>query len=160
MIRLIRMGKLTSTRIFILAMFLLAGCSPVIFLSSSQRYEQEADNLLASDRTSEALLAYYQAFQADSSNHAVVKKMIPLYRQQGRLREADFFVNKLTEQEINDLDVGIPVPQPEGSSGLKFQWLQVPTHDEPAGLAADNEGAVIALPFRADFLIKPVRMGQ
>jgi len=138
------MGKHTSIRILILAMFLLAGCSPVIFLSPSQRYEQEADNLLANDRVSEALLAYYQAFQADSSNHAVVKKMIPLYRQQGRLREADFLVNKLNEQELIDLDVGIQVPQPEGSAGLKFQWLQAPAHDEPTGLATDNAFAVIA----------------
>jgi outer membrane protein assembly factor BamB len=138
------MEKRAVTKYWVLILFLLAGCSPVIFLSPSQRFEQEADNLLANDRVSEALLAYYQAFQADSSNHAVVKKMIPLYRQQGRLREADFLVNKLTEQEIIDLDGGIHIPQPEGSTGLEFQWLQVPVHDEPIGLDADINFAVIA----------------
>jgi hypothetical protein len=75
----------------LLSIFILMSACNSVWLPVSKRYEQEADTLMAADRKSEALLVYYLAWIAVTSNHFAVQKMIPLYRRQGRLRQADQF---------------------------------------------------------------------
>jgi outer membrane protein assembly factor BamB len=123
--------------------FLVAACDPV-WLSASQRYEREADTLLASDRSSEALLAYYQAWTADPSNHSALKKLIPLYLQQGRDRQAEYFSKMLTGPEQTGMNGKTADGTPGSMAGLEFAWMAVPVNTEPVGLAADADNAMVA----------------
>jgi outer membrane protein assembly factor BamB len=144
---MIKTTLMNRNRIFpfiLIPFLLLVGCSPAIFLTTSQRAEQEADSLMAAERTSEALLAYHQAIQIDPSNHSAAKKLIPLYLKQGRMREADFVFKMLSEPEKNSLVTTSFNTLPQESSGLKINWMKATIHDVPVGLFADIEMMVVS----------------
>ncbi|NMB55926.1 MAG: PQQ-binding-like beta-propeller repeat protein [Leptolinea sp.] len=121
----------------------LAGCSSPVFLSRSQRYELEADRLAAMDRTSEAMLAYHQAAVADPENHSARRKLIPLYQQQGRLREADDLFRELPESERIGLNFIESQGEPQETTELKLQWINREIHDIPAGFIADDASIAV-----------------
>ncbi|HEX7556694.1 MAG TPA: PQQ-binding-like beta-propeller repeat protein, partial [Leptolinea sp.] len=120
------------------------GCSPVLFLSVSQRLEMEGDSLQAADRISEAILAFHQAALADPSNYSALKKIIPLYQQLGRMREADAIRRQVSKQENSDQQITPKAESPQELDNLKFQWLKTPSQDVPVGLSADTEIIVVA----------------
>jgi outer membrane protein assembly factor BamB len=122
---------------------LLTACSSNLLLTQSKRFEKEADALLSADRTSEALLAYHQAVKADPANHTVVKKLIPLYQQQGRQREAANLLALLTEDEKSGLEPGNEPSLPEESEYLHLLWINRSYKDIPVGLAVDEKNVVI-----------------
>ncbi len=99
--------------------------------------------MLVADRTSEALLAYHQAIQTDTSNHSAIKKLIPLYQQQGRMREAAALFQKLGEAEKSGLIDGSSESSPAESDALKLRWFKAPIQDVPVGMAADSEMVVV-----------------
>lgn len=115
-----------------------------MWMTHSQRMEKEADGLLAYERTSEALLAYYRAWTADPKNHSAIKKMIPLYRQQGRQRQAGLMLQQLTSDERAGLVLGANVGTPRPMDGVDFLWMQSPVNMEPAGLAVDDMSTAVA----------------
>lgn len=122
----------------------LAGCSSPVFLSRSQRYELEADRLAAMDRTSEAMLAYHQAAAADPGNHSARRKLIPLYQQQGRMRQADDLSRELPESEKTGPNFAESQGQPQETAELKLQWINREIHDIPAGFMADDTSIAVS----------------
>ena len=122
----------------------LAGCSSPVYLSRSQRYELEADRLAAMDRTSEAMLAYHQAAAADPGNQSARRKLIPLYQQQGRLREAEYVLQELTDSEKIGLNLAGSQTQPQETTKLKLQWINREIHDVPVGFMADDASIAVS----------------
>ena len=116
--------------LIILFLLILSACSAGFWTSPSQKLEQEADGLLADDRISEAILTYHQAASADPSNHSAVKKIIPLYRTQGRNRTADAMLSRLTESERSGLVPADPRGWVSSVTGLTNAWLITPAADE------------------------------
>ncbi len=129
----------------LLAIFFLAcltGCSSSLFLNASQRLEREADQLLADDRKSEALLAFHQAAEADASNHSAIKKLIPLYVEQERIRQAKTEYSRLTQQEQSEMTEDLSQGKPSSSPPVNFLWINDLIQSEPVGLAADHDAIV------------------
>jgi len=122
----------------------LAGCSSPLFLNASQRLEREADQLMSEDRKSEALLAYHQATNADPSNHSAIKKLIPLYMEQERIRQAEILYERLTRQEQADITVDLSQGKPSSTAPVNFLWMNNLIQSEPVGLTADPESIAVS----------------
>jgi outer membrane protein assembly factor BamB len=117
----------------------IAGCSPVMLLSASQRLEREGDELVSADRGSEAILAYHQAIIADPNNRSALVKLAPLYYGQGRTRKAGEIINQLADNEKTRIEPDMQVVDPENLDRIKLRWMKTPVVDTPNGIAADTE---------------------
>lgn len=129
---------------FFVLILCLAGCSSPLFLTSSQRMEREADQLILEDRNSEALLAYHQAIEADPSNHSAIKKLIPMYLAQDRIRQAKNLFGQLTLQEQSEITLDFSKAMPKNTPEPKFLWMNDLNKSEPVGLSAKEASIAVS----------------
>jgi outer membrane protein assembly factor BamB len=119
--------------------FILSGCSNAVFLTASQRFEQEGDELVGADRENEAVLAYHQAVSSDPDNRSARIKLASRYFQQGRTRESVVILSHLTDAEKSQLKTDGQVVNPENLEHIKLSWIKTPAMEIPSGIAADEE---------------------
>jgi len=136
-----------------------SGCEAVAaqFRSPAERYRLEGERLLGEERTAEAIMAFRAAVDSDAANLAALKRLAPLYANQGRLRLALRLLARARTQFPQDGDVANQVGQytqalADGAAG-NLLWKVDLGDSEPVGFGAAasriylslNDGGVLAV---------------
>ncbi|HEY9076717.1 MAG TPA: PQQ-binding-like beta-propeller repeat protein [Anaerolineaceae bacterium] len=145
------MGKFKISSYFLFILWIItfpwvfSGCQAIQmqFISESERYRIEADELARNDRNAEAILAYRQAIIHDENNFLALKSLAKLYASQGRGRLALLQANKALKLTPDDSDLlvleqSLKTLSPSNSQ-LKLRWQSFVVESPPTGVVADEQ---------------------
>lgn len=142
--------RFTLLLFLLIAAVLLSACESLTaqFQSPVERLRNEADRLLADQRTAEALLTYRQVVEQDPKNVPALLKLGQLYAAQGRLRLAYRFLFKAQVAQPQNAEVktalgALPTPAPSNAP-LKLLWNVELCDGEPTGFALGSGKVIVS----------------